>query len=1099
MVGVQWRRVQTSLPFASQLVRTMLRQARFGVLRFLPASCAIAFSIFLGYPVSSVAQQATIEFNRDIRPILSEYCFACHGPDKNSRQADLRLDDREAAVASGAIVEGDAAASLIVERVLTEDPDQVMPPPKTGKKISPEQVELLKRWIQTGASYQPHWAFVPIRRDLQPPPASQRDSWGRNPIDAFAYQTMLEHGMQPAQETPALRWLRRVRLDLTGLPPTIDEVREVMADESEGTREAIVDRLLASDAYAERMANMWLDVARYADTFGYQSDVNMNVWPWRDWVIRAFQSNLPYDQFILWQLAGDLLPNATLDQKLATAFNRLHRQTNEGGSIEEEFRQVYIADRSVTAGTAFLGLTLECSRCHDHKYDPISQRDFYSFAAYFADIDEHGLYSHFTAATPTPALNLYAGDQQEKHEELLQKIRAAEDRLAQIIALGKKGELALPEGIAASDSETIQSPSETQPPSATWAFPLDGSELGLFGNATRFNGDDALSFPLNKPVPEDPNKTIQWQMGRETPFSISLWVHPAQHASRVVIAHQSVAAEDAAFRGMQLVLENGKPQFSLIHFWPGNAIRVEAIDPIPLNAWTQIGVRYDGSSTAAGITLFVDGKSIPIVVVRDQLTRDFRYRGSWGDSNGGSVQISLGARFRDIGFRDGCIDELQIFDWALSAGEMAALFNRSPERSEAQKKELMQRIAESWDPFQLRGVPQYDRAVEELQVLRRDENEWISSVRQIMTMAQAVQPRRTRVLERGAYDAPRDEVSPQPFVRLTQMDSTSQMDSTLQKESSPRDRLELARWVISDRNPLTSRVAVNRFWSIFFGRGIVASLEDFGSQGQVPTHPELLDWLASDFQSHGWDVKRLCKQIVLSSTYRQSSTPRDIAWETSDPDNRWLARGPRHRLSAEQVRDAALAATGLLVPKVGGPSVMPYQPAGLWEEAGTGKSYQQASGDGLYRRSMYTFWRRTAPPPSMLAFDATSRETCTARRETTTTPLQALVLLNDPQYIEAARVIAQSSIQSHPKAERERFQDLALRLLARPLTDRELAVVEQGYREQIAYFQANPEGAKAFLGVGEKPVDATLDGNDVAATTVVAETLMCFDDFVMKR
>lgn len=1075
----------------------MLRQARFGVLRVLTAIYVIGFPVFWGSPGSSFAQEATaqettaqettIEFNRDIRPILSEYCFACHGPDKNARQADLRLDDREAAVSSGAIVEGDAAASMIIERILTEDPDQVMPPPKTGKKISSEQLELLKRWIESGATYQPHWAFVPIRRDLQPPSASQREPWGRNPIDAYAYQKMLEHGLQPAQETSALRWLRRVRLDLTGLPPTIDEVREVMGNESEGTRETIVDRLLASDAYAERMANMWLDVARYADTFGYQADVNMNVWPWRDWVIRAFQSNLPYDQFVLWQLAGDLLPNATSDQKLATAFNRLHRQTNEGGSIEEEFRQVYIADRTVTAGTAFLGLTLECSRCHDHKYDPISQRDFYSFASYFADIDEHGLYSHFTQATPTPALNLYTGDQKEKHEELLRKILDAEKRLAQVVELGKKGQLERPNGNLANEAETFATPS------ATWSFPLDGSEPGLFANATRFNGDDAVSFPLNRTAPEDPTKTVQWQMGRETPFSISLWVRPAQHASRVVIAHQSVAAEDAAFRGMQLVLENGKPQFSLIHFWPGNAIRVEAIDPIPVNTWTQLGVRYDGSSTAAGITLFVDGKSVPAVVVRDQLTRDFRYRGAWGDSNAGSVQISLGARFRDIGFRDGCIDELQIFDWPLSNAEMASLFNRSPDRNDDPKKELLQWVAERWDPFQLRGIPEYDRAVEELQVLRRDENEWISSVRQIMTMAQAVQPRTTRILERGAYDAPRDEVSPQPFVKL------ARIDSRVLKEASSPDRLELARWVISDGNPLTSRVAVNRFWSIFFGRGIVASLEDFGSQGQVPTHPELLDWLANDFQSNGWDVKRLCKQIVLSSTYRQSSTPQNIAWETSDPDNRWLARGPRHRLSAEQVRDAALAATGLLVQTVGGPSVMPYQPAGLWEEAGTGKSYQQASGDGLYRRSMYTFWRRTAPPPSMLAFDATSRETCTARRETTTTPLQALVLLNDPQYIEAARVIAQASVKSYPQAEQERFQELALRLLARPLNDRELPVVEQAYREQMAYFQANPEGAKAFLGIGEKPVDATLDANDVAATTVVAETLMCFDDFVMKR
>jgi len=1033
-----------------------------------------------------------IEFNRDIRPILSDTCFACHGPDKQARQAELRLDDREAAIESGALIAGDPDASSILARIVSSDPEEVMPPPKTGKVLTPEQISLLKRWIASGAEYQPHWAFVPVPEQVEPlSPPEPWNSWPRNGIDGFVLAKLQERGMAPADEAEPARWLRRVRLDLTGLPPTPDEIRELLADPSEATRERMVDRLLSTDAYAERMANMWLDVARYADTFGYQADVNMEVWPWRDWVIRAFANNLPYDQFIVWQIAGDLLPNATEDQRLATTFNRLHRQTNEGGSIEEEFRQVYVADRTVTAGTAFLGLTLECSRCHDHKYDPISQREFYSLAAYFADIDEHGLYSHFTRATPTPALALYSAGQREQHEAAKSAVRDAEHRRAEIVAEGKKEwERMQAEGNAPQNYLGIE------PPATPWSFPLEGTEPGVFSNATRFNGDDAVGFSLQSPPPDDPSKTLQKQLGRSDPFAVSLWVKPAQHAERVIIAHQSVAAEDAAFRGLQLVLEHGKPQLSLIHFWPGDAIRVEAVEPIPLNQWTHLGVTYDGSSRATGVQLFVNGERVSVRIDRDQLTRDFRYRAEWGDSNAGSVQFSLGARFRDIGFRDGAIDELQVFDRELDALEMASLYTRAPFLTEAQRTALLQRVAANWDPRGLRGNANYDAVVEELKQKRSLENDLVTQVRQIMTMQPAIKPRVTHLLERGAYDAPREAVAPQPLAKLIAL---SDPEARADAPSTPQDRLKLAEWMVSDRNPLVSRVAVNRFWSLFFGRGIVASLEDFGSQGQVPSHPELLDWLARDFMAHGWDVKRLCKQIALSATYRQASTPRQAEWDATDPENRWLAHGPRHRLSAEQVRDAALFSTGLLVPTVGGPSVMPYQPAGLWEESGTGKSYHQSQGDGLYRRSMYTFWRRTAPPPSMLAFDATSRETCTAQRETTNTPLQALVLLNDPQYVEAARAVSESVSQLHPEDRTARWHELSLRLLSRPLADRELEVIEKAFQEQKEYFQSNPEAAKLFLAVGDRAPDANLDSIDLAATTVVAETLMCFDEFVMKR
>jgi hypothetical protein len=1030
-----------------------------------------------------------IQFNRDIRPILSDACFACHGPDSHSRQAELRLDSRDDAISSGAIIEGDASASAVIARMVTNDPEEIMPPPKTGKKITKEQIDLLSRWIDEGAKYEAHWAFVPIPPSIPNPVIPEKWSeWPRKNLDTFVLNKLLHLGMEPAEPAEPLRWLRRVRLDLTGLPPTPEEIEIIANDSSEASRERMVDQLLEQPAFGERMATMWLDVARYADTFGYQADVNMNVWPWRDWLISAFNRNLPYDQFVVWQVAGDLLPDATQEQRLATTFNRLHRQTNEGGSIEEEFRQVYVADRTVTAGTAFLGLTLECARCHDHKYDPISQRDFYSLAAYFADIDEHGLYSHFTQGTPTPALSLYEGEQQQQHTLLKNKIAELEARLDHYVNQRHQAFLASTEQVS-KDAAT----NTADAPEATWTFPLEGNVQGVFGMATQFNGDDAVSFPLMVAEEGDASKQRQIQLGRTDPFSFSLWVKPAAHADRVMLVHQSQAAEDSAFRGLQLVLQQGKPQFSLIHFWPGDALRVEALEAIPTDSWTQLGVTYDGSSRATGVRLFVNGHPIETVVERDQLTRDFRHRPEWGDSSAGSLPIAIGARFRDIGFRDGYVDELQIFDRELDAVGMAKLFLRSPTTSDSQRSEVISVAASRWDPRSLRGDAEYDQLVTALREARNQENEFVVHIRQIMAMAPAIKPRQTFILDRGAYDAPRESVTAQP---LPAASTTSRLGTS----SPPKNnRLALANWMVDPQNPLVSRVAVNRFWSMFFGRGIVASLEDFGSQGQPPSHPELLDALSRRFMDQGWNVKQLCKEIVLSATYRQSSSSRNQVWEVADPENRWLSRGPRHRLSAEQVRDAALFTSGLLSPKIGGPSVMPYQPAGLWEESGTGKAYHQAKGEGLYRRSMYTFWRRTAPPPSMLAFDATSRETCTARRETTTTPLQALVLLNDPQYIEAARAVAERSIHVATENRNARWDELAVRLISRPLSDKERRVIEQTYAEQHAYFQENPSAAVEFLKVGDRPADPLIDPVDLAATCVVAETLMCFDEFVMKR
>lgn len=1011
-------------------------------------------------------------FNRDIRPILSDKCFKCHGPDTAARKADLRLDRREAAVTAGVIVPGNPDESLLIERILSDDPKQLMPPPNSGKTLTAEQKEILRKWIAAGAEYQPHWAFIPVPKHvpvLNPPDESR---WGRNAIDSFVLARLRELKIEPAAEAQKEKWLRRASFDLTGLPPTLEELDAFVTDQSPNVYETAVDRLLKSPAFGERMANDWLDLARYADTFGYQSDRDMHVWPWRDWVIRAFNDNLPYDQFIVWQTAGDLLESPTRDQYLATAFNRLHRQTNEGGSIEEEFRIAYIADRVNTNATAFLGLTFECARCHDHKFDPISQQDFYRLSAFFANIDEHGLYSHFTETAPTPALLLYEGDQELRHRELLSKIRDQEAGLARIReeAKGRFAARATPPLRRGGDGTAAGSKFSRPEPVAKFSFEdatASGENKlvpGKVGQGMQFGGDDAYVCKG------------AGQFGRTTPFSFALWINPAEHKPREIVFHRSVAAEDSAFRGYSLVLDSGRAVFSLIHFWPGNAIRVQSKELLPVAQWTHVAVTYDGSSRAAGLRVYLNGVAVPLEVLRDKLTRDIVHRGEWGDS--GSPELALGARFRDAGLKGGTVDEFLVFDRELTPLEIAALGGF----------ELPTTEPALFAHYLLRDDLAYSAALKELASLRNSENDLMSQVRQIMVMKELAEPRPTYILKRGAYDAPADQVQPDTPAGVLPFSA-----------EFPRNRLGLARWLVDERNPLTARVTVNRFWQMFFGRGLVVTAEDFGGQGQAPTHPELLDWLSRYFLERGWNVKDLCKLIVLSATYRQATVPRDSKLFTEDPDNRWLAHGPRYRLPAEQIRDNALAVSGLLSGRVGGPSVMPYQPAGLWEESGTGKSYAQSHGEGLYRRSLYTFWRRTSPPPSMSTFDATSREVCVARRERTATPLQALVLLNDPQFVEAARVLAEKLIKQEGSTIESRLAKAFRFLTSRAPAAKETEILLRLYHDQRDHFAKAPEDTKLFLTIGEAPRDEKIDPAELAATAMVVKLLMNFDECVTKR
>lgn len=1036
------------------------------------ASALIAISGLL-----TPASAAKVSFSREVLPILSDNCFYCHGPSESGRKADLRLDIPDGAfrVKKGVAVikPGKPEESALIQRLHSTDPDELMPPPESHRHLTDAQKDILRRWVAEGAPWGKHWAFESLQEVPVPTPAD--GSPGGSALDRFVRARLAAEQLHPAPEADRATLIRRVYLDLTGLPPSPAEVEAFVADTAPSAYEALVDRVLQLPAYGERMAQEWLDLARYADTYGFQADVERDLSPWRDWVIQAFNENLPFDRFLTWQLAGDLLPEPTREQQLATAFNRLHRQTNEGGSIEEEWRTEYVADRVHTMGTAFLGLTFECSRCHDHKYDPIGQRDYYSLFAFFNQIDESGLYSHFTAATPTPTMFLYGDGLAEKHRAAKEAVRAAEAKLAEVsqgarerfAAWAKSGAaLDRPTPVAAFPFDTLVSNRLESTVGLAKASLSDSPELvpGKTGQALRFSGD-------NSAVIEGVGS-----FKRTDPFSFDLWLKPTAKQDRAVVFHFSRAWTDSGSRGYELVLDQGRPFFGLIHFWPGNAIAVRSQSPLPTNEWARVTITYDGSSRAGGVSLYQNGQPLPAEVVRDNLYKDIHHRGEWGDGDAGGIRLTLAGRFRDNGFKDGLIDDFQVFDTCLTPGEVARLDVTSGTSSQADFAAYLNRV----------DAP-YRAALATVKQARDAENDLVAGLREIMTMRDRPERRVTHVLRRGAYDAPADTVEPGTPDRIFPFPA-----------DAPRNRLGLARWMTDPKNPLTARVAVNRIWKLHFGRGLVTTVEDFGAQGRLPSHPELLDWLAGEFIRSGWDRKALHKLILMSATYRQTSAA-SAELLARDPDNVLLARGPKHRLGAEIIRDQALAASGLLVRKLGGPSVKPYQPAGVWEESGTGKSYTQDKGEKLYRRSLYTFWRRTAPPPSMLTFDATSREVCTAKRETTTTPLQALVLLNDPQFLEAARELAEQTVRQHSSDPQAQVTDTCHRLWGRAPQAKERAILGQLLREQLDYFQANPEAATKYLAIGERPRDESLPADQVAATAVLASAVMNHDDFVMKR
>ncbi len=1073
----------------------------------------IAFGIALTAAMVSGAALADerLSFNRDIRPILSDACFQCHGPDAKQRKGELRLDNEsqifEKRDGHHGLVPGDPTKSELFRRLTATDDDEHMPPPSSGKKLTTPQIETIRRWIEQGAKWESHWALIaPTRPKL--PVVNDRD-WPKNAIDYFVLARLEHDDLKPSPVTDRATLLRRVTLDLTGVPPSIGEIDSFLNDDSPQAYEKVVDRLLASPRFGEKFARPWLDAARYADTSGYQSDGERSMWRWRDWVIDAFNDSKPFDEFTVEQLAGDLLPSPTLDQILATGFNRNHRGNAEGGIIPEEYAVEYVVDRVDTTGTVWLGLTLGCCRCHDHKFDPFSQKEYYELFAFFNNVPEKGRAIKFGNSppfvkTPTRAqqrqlqamqfrqgflegfseqwLETVSDEQAQWEQRLTQKLPRETDwtvTRGEVLHLpfDRDGQPApTRSGAAKKERHQPQPLGPNSGPPVIKEADRASVELGegRIGKAAQF--DRQRRFAVGDIA----------NIGFFEPFSMSAWIR-AEAVSGTILSRMS---DDANSDGYNLCLENGKLQLNLIKRWLDDALRVETIDAIPLNQWVHVGVSYDGSRLASGVKFFINGAQAMPRVVLDELNQAFASKDVFRIGYGG-----LTPPFR------GAIDEVRLFDVPLDDDEMAILSvsesaSRIAEvpvkkRSTSQSKKLRECFLAEHAPAHIR------EAHRELRQLELEERQFVESFPTTMVMQETPEPRPTHLLLRGAYDRPGERVVP---------GVPKALPAPLTQQE-PVNRLDFAQWLLSPANPLTARVTVNRFWQQLFGQGLVKTADDFGSQGDWPSHPKLLDWLAMEFGGQpdlkseiapAWDIKRLIRSIVTSATYQQSSKA-SAELTTRDPENRLLARGPRSRLSAEMVRDQALAASGLLTERLGGPSIKPYQPDGLWDDLQNTEKYVQDHGPDLYRRGLYVFWKRTIAPPVMVTFDAAGREACTVRETRTNTPLQALALLNEVSFVEAARKLAERVLREGGSDVDGRLR-LAFRLvLTRDPSEREIKVLRRGLEQHLDHYGRHPNEANEVLRTGESLADSTLNATDVAAWTATSSLILNLDEALTKE
>jgi len=960
------------------------------------------------------------DFQKEIRPILSANCFHCHGNDRTTRMVGLRLDVKEGLYstrrAGPVIVAGKPEKSLLYQRITAKEAARRMPPPQAHKVLKPEEIAAIRKWIEAGAEWKEHWAFrAPVRPAV---PEVRQAGWTRNAVDRFVLARLEKLGLSPAPEAPRHILARRLSYDLTGLPPDPADVDAfVRSADPEADYERLVDKYLNSPHYGEHRARYWLDAARYGDTHGLHIDNYREMWPYRDWVIRAFNENMPFDRFTIEQLAGDLLPEPTLEQRIATGFQRCNVTTNEAGVIIEEVEAMYAKDRADTVGAVYLGLTVGCATCHDHKFDPIRQKDFYALTAFFRNTTQHAMDGNIYDPPPIAIVPAAADRERwgqiEAREKMLRALLAAAPERrrqeAELLRLEFPGSIRVsgPQG-----SSTL----DFSPGMALGAGP-DG-QLALHLKET------ALTVP-GAPEP-----------GIRDPFTVSAHFLYPPGEEGFVIAEQIEKIDEKKRRGWGFYVSSRIPR---VRFYTedGKSFEIAAghLDQLVPGSWNRVEFHYDGTAEPLGVRLWINGRES--VTTRDAKARfeaDFRAR----------APLVAGTPKRAEG---GAFASLRIFKPVLTAEE------EELHRLDMEKREIRRRGA-------------ITHVMEE----RTDQKPF------------------AHLLYRGMYDAPRDRLEANTPSVLPPMPA-----------SLPRNRLGLAQWLVSEENPLTARVTVNRFWQEIFGTGIVKTADDFGSQGEPPANQELLDWLAVEFRESGWDVKKLIRLLVTTSAYRQAAlaTPEKLE---KDPDNRLLSRGPRFRMDAEAIRDTALAASGLLVATVGGPSVKPYQPDGIWEAvAMTGSDtrfYKRDSGDKLYRRSLYTFWKRTAPPALLDIFNAPSREFCTVRRERTNTPLQALATMNDVTFIEAARALASRAMAE--AGQEERFHSMSRRLLGRRLEERELGIVRDAYQAFLRHYDSNPEDARKLVSQGESKPPENVSAVELAALTMVANQFMNLDEVLNK-
>lgn len=1035
-----------------------------------------------------------IDFNFHVKPILSDKCYACHGPDLANQKGDLRLDTEEGAYAAlgeagdrHAIVPGNIDDSQAFLRIISSDPEFMMPPPEFHVKLTSDEKAIIVNWIEQGAEYKPHWSFIPLEEVKVP--SVKDESKVEQPIDNFILDRLETEGLTLSKEGSKETLIRRASFDLTGLPPTVGEIDDFINDKSPDAYEKLVDRLLSKKSYGERMAADWMDVARYADSDGYLDDKHREFSPWRDWVIKAFNQNLPYDKFATWQLAGDQIPESTQETILATAFNRLNKRNGEAGIVYEEYRVEYAADRTHTLGKAFMGLSIECARCHDHKYDPISQKDYYSLFGFFNSTFEIGHPVYGPDQTPGPALLLSSEEEQEQIAFLKNVINEQEQK----IEAREKDNSPFENWMSDHKITTTEFRGKIKK-SLVAHYPFDSFVEDGTGRMKSPNSlNRTLPASLSQPVIKEGKKgkavfisdynsgklgeKVGWY-DRTDEFSIQLWIKPDTiHKEASVLYH----SEDRrlGLKGYSLTLRDNKIEFILSHSWPQNAIQVTSVKQVASKQWTRITITYDGSSKANGVKVFMDGENQELSTEYDNLYKGVLYE--YNIHTYGFKGIGIGNRGKFVPFKNGGIDEVKVFKSELTPLEVLFTLDEQKALSLAGKSAGKEYLKEYFLAY-------YDlekvKMESELQKTREDENAILTNIQEIMVMGDLPEPRPSYVLNRGVYSARGEQVEPGT------PESVMPFDIAL-----PRNRLGLTNWLFDEKNPLTARVYVNRIWQMHFGTGIVKTSDDFGSQGSLPSHPELLDWLSNQFIESGWDIKALHKLILTSATYKQTSAMTEELIE-KDPGNVLLARGPRFRLPAEMIRDNALAVSGLLVEKLGGESVYPYQPSGLWEtltRKGWAYKYLQEPGDGLYRRSLYTVWKRTSPPPSMMIFDIADRGVCTVKREPTSTPLQALVMLNDPQFVEASRVLAENIIRE------EKDQKSRLNTAFRVTTGRKPDKVEKNilnkfYKEELDNFNENKEQALAYLDTGEKPWDRNLDPSQIAALGVVVNSIMNTDE-----